>query len=163
MPETIHSIEARHAGEGNVRLERYAGEVLLIVNVASRCGFTPQYEGLEELYRAYRDQGFRILAFPCNDFGEQEPGSMEEIQAFCSLNYGVTFDLFEKVHCIGEQRHPLYAWLTAQSPGEGDVKWNFEKFLIGRDGRLIARFPSRTEPGDEALVSAVERALAEEA
>lgn len=159
MTDTIHAIDVQHPQEGNVRLERYAGEVLLIVNVASRCGFTPQYEGLENLYRTYRDRGFRILAFPCNDFGEQEPGTMEEIQAFCSLNYDVTFDLFKKVHCIGENRHPLYRWLTSQGPETGDVQWNFEKFLIGRDGRWIARFPSRTEPGDESFIRAVEQAL----
>lgn len=162
MKNTLHDIEVHHAEDGPVRLGQYAGDVLLIVNVASRCGFTPQYEGLENLYRAYRDRGFRILAFPCNDFGGQEPGTMADIKTFCSLNYGVTFDLFEKIHCIGEHRHPLYEWLTGQTPGDGDVKWNFEKFLIARDGSFLARFPSRTEPGDEALVSAVERALSGE-
>lgn len=160
MHPSIHSIEVEHPRKGTVSMKRYEGDVLLIVNVASRCGYTPQYEGLEKLHRTYRERGFRVLAFPCNDFGGQEPGTMADIQAFCTVKYGVTFDLFEKLHCIGENRHPLYAWLAAAAPETGDVKWNFEKFLIGRDGSCLARFASATEPGDKALVEAVERALA---
>jgi glutathione peroxidase len=160
MTDTLYAIEVQHPGDGAVSLERYAGNVLLIVNVASKCGFTPQYEGLEKLYKTYRDRGFRLLAFPCNDFGGQEPGTIEEIRQFCTLNYGVTFDLFEKVHCIGEERHPLYDWLTTHAPETGDVKWNFEKFLIARDGTCAARFSSKTAPDDETLVAAVERELA---
>jgi glutathione peroxidase len=160
MTDTLYAIEVQHPRDGAVSLERYAGNVLLIVNVASQCGFTPQYEGLEKLYKTYRNRGFRILAFPCNDFGGQEPGTIEEIRQFCTLNYGVTFDLFEKVRCIGEARHPLYNWLTAHAPETEDVKWNFEKFLIARDGTCVARFFSKTTPDDEALVAAVERELA---
>ncbi len=138
----------------------YKGDVLLIVNVASACGFTPQYEGLEQLHRRYREQGLRILGFPCNDFGEQESGTMEEIQQFCKLNYGVTFELFEKLHCLGDEQHPLYKWLVGQSESKEDVRWNFEKFLIARDGQLAGRFSSKVEPGAPELVAAVEHALA---
>lgn len=141
------------------RLSDYEGQTLLIVNVASKCGLTPQYAGLEQLYRAYRERGFRILAFPCNDFGEQEPGTLEEIQQFCSMTYGVSFELFDKVHCLGEDKHPLFQWLTSQPGAEGEVQWNFEKFLIDKQGRLAARFGSRTAPEDPGLTDAIEKAL----
>src|SRR5947209_2864708 len=116
-------------------LQAYQGDVLLIVNVASKCGFTQQYEGLEALNHTYKAKGLRILGFPSNDFGGQEPGTMEEIEEFCKLNYGVSFELFEKVHAIGEERHPLYTWLTSHADPQDDVAWNFEKFLISRDGQ----------------------------
>jgi glutathione peroxidase len=149
------------AASGETRdLSAYKGDVLLIVNVASQCGLTPQYEGLEALYKKYKDRGFRILGFPSNDFAGQEPGTMEEIQQFCSLNYGVSFELFQKVHAIGEERHPLYTWLTSHSdrPDE-EVQWNFEKFLIDREGNVAERFSPKVVPEDETLVSAVEQAL----
>jgi glutathione peroxidase len=163
------------------KLANHAGKVLLIVNVASKCGLTPQYEGLEKLYRKYRDRGFEVLGFPANDFGAQEPGSNEEIVEFCSLNYGVSFPLFAKADVTGPNTQPLYAALTAAAPnkqGEAEgfreklrgygmtptedpeVLWNFEKFIIGRDGGVAARFAPATTPDDPVLVGALEAELA---
>jgi glutathione peroxidase len=144
-------------------LADHAGEVLLIVNVASKCGLTPQYETLETLQKTYADQGFSVLGFPCNQFGGQEPGSAEEIQTFCSTTYGVSFPLYEKIDVNGASRHPLYSELTEvpDASGEaGDITWNFEKFLVGRDGDVVARFRPRTTPDDPAVVQALELELA---
>ncbi|MBJ19963.1 MAG: glutathione peroxidase [bacterium] len=130
-------------------LSAFEGKVCLIVNVASACGLTPQYDGLQRLYSEYRDQGFEILAFPCNQFGAQEPGSESEIATYCETNFGVEFPMFCKVEVNGEAREPLFAWLTGVEvgpEGAGDVAWNFTKFLVGRDGGLIARFDPPTEP-----------------
>ena len=127
----------------------YKGKVLLIVNVASECGFTPQYEGLQKLYETYKDQGFEILAFPCNQFGGQEPGSAQQIQNFCKTNFGVTFPLFAKIDVNGEDAHPLYVYLKKKAPGllgTKSIKWNFTKFLIDREGNVIKRFGSSTKP-----------------
>jgi glutathione peroxidase len=125
------------------------GKVTLAVNVASKCGFTPQYTGLEQLFKELQNKDFTIVGFPCNQFGAQEPGSAEDIQNFCSVNYGVTFPLAAKIDVNGANRHPLYAWLTAPENGyAGDIGWNFEKFLIGRDGRLSRRYSSATKPAD---------------
>ena len=124
----------------------YAGKLVLIVNVASKCGLTPQYEGLEALWKAHKDQGLVILGFPCNQFGAQEPGSETEIAEFCELNYGVTFPLMAKVDVNGESQSPLYAWLKAAQPG--DIEWNFTKFLIGRDGEVAARCASSVLPAE---------------
>lgn len=138
------------------------GKVTLVVNVASKCGLTPQYEGLEALQKKYADRGFTVLGVPCNQFMGQEPGSPEEIATFCSSTYGVTFPLTEKVDVNGENRHPLYAQLTPVADAEGadgDIRWNFEKFLVGRDGNVIARFSPRVVPDDTALVTAIESAL----
>jgi glutathione peroxidase len=137
----------------------YAGKVRLIVNVASRCGLTPQYEGLEALYRRYRDRGFEVLAFPANEFGAQEPGTDSEIKTFCSTKYDVTFPLFSKIVVKGPGRHPLYNLLT-EVPPAAEISWNFEKFLIDRQGNPVARFSPQTTPDSEALVSAIERELA---
>lgn len=138
----------------------YKGKVRLIVNVASECGYTPQYKGLEAIYEKYKAQGFEVLAFPCNQFGEQEPGSPAEIQAFCSKNYRVSFPLFEKIEVNGAGRHPLYVALAGKgSPFPGDITWNFNKFLIGRDGKILKRFDSDVEPESEPLVRAIESAL----
>ncbi|MFC4363188.1 glutathione peroxidase [Simiduia curdlanivorans] len=138
----------------------YKGKVLLIVNTASKCGFTPQYKGLEALYKKYKDQGFEVLGFPCNQFGKQEPGDSAEISEFCELNFGVTFPLYAKVDVNGETAHPLFNWLKAEAPGvfgtEG-IKWNFTKFLIGRDGKVIKRFAPKDKP--EALESELKAAL----
>ncbi|GHF38848.1 glutathione peroxidase [Amycolatopsis bartoniae] len=137
--------------------------VLLVVNVASRCGLTPQYTGLERLQERYGDKGFSVAGFPCNQFAGQEPGTAEEIAQFCSATYGVTFPMFEKVEVNGEGRHPLYEELvrTPDAEGEaGDVQWNFEKFLVTGDGEVLARFRPRTEPGSPEVVSAIEAALA---
>ena len=138
------------------------GKVTLVVNVASKCGLTPQYEGLEALQKKYADRGFTVVGVPCNQFMGQEPGSPEEIATFCSSTYGVTFPLTEKVDVNGENRHPLYAQLTPVADAEGadgDIRWNFEKFLVGRDGNVIARFSPRVVPDDAALVAALESAL----
>ena len=138
------------------------GKVTLVVNVASKCGLTPQYEGLEALQKKYSDRGFTVVGVPCNQFMGQEPGSPEEIATFCSSTYGVTFPLTEKVDVNGENRHPLYAQLTPIADAEGadgDIRWNFEKFLVGRDGNVIARFSPRVVPDDAALVTAIESAL----
>jgi glutathione peroxidase len=143
-------------------LDAYKGRVLLVVNVASRCGLTPQYEGLQQLYDGYRERGLEVLGFPCNQFAGQEPGSEADIQSFCSTQYGVTFPLFAKVDVNGGARAPLYEWLTQQDvgpEGAGDIKWNFGKFLVGRDGRVVARFDPRTAPTSLELVEAVEQAL----
>lgn len=143
-------------------LKAYAGKVLLIVNVASQCGATPQYGGLEALHKEYSKRGLVVLGFPCNDFGAQEPGSAADIKQFCSTNYRVTFPLFEKVRIAdGAEQHPLFAALTGKgSPLPGPVTWNFSKFLVGRNGKLAARFDTGTEPDDSALVKAIEKALA---
>ncbi len=140
------------------RLGDLAGQVLLIVNVASRCGFTRQYAGLEQLQQTYGPQGLVVLGFPCNDFGAQEPGTLEEIQAFCSTTYGASFPLYAKVHATGAKTAP-YDQLTQAEPA-GDVAWNFEKFLVGKDGTVLARYKSAVEPHDPALVAAIEAALA---
>ncbi|MDR6094179.1 glutathione peroxidase [Stenotrophomonas sp. SORGH_AS321] len=147
------------AGKEAVNLgQRYHGRVLLVVNTASKCGFTPQYEGLEALQKSYSARGLSVLGFPSNDFKGQEPGDEKDIQEFCTLTYGVKFPMFEKVHVVGDQATPLYKGLTAATgvaPG-----WNFHKYLIGRDGAVIAQFPSRVKPDDKELVAAIERALA---
>jgi glutathione peroxidase len=143
-------------------LEDYAGQAVLVVNVASKCGFTRQYAGLEALHERYRDRGFTILGFPCNQFGGQEPGSAEEIAEFCSTTFGVTFPMFDKVDVNGPDRHPLFARLTetGDRDGEsGDVRWNFEKFLVAPDGQVVGRFRTKVEPDDPALVDAIEAAL----
>lgn len=141
-------------------LQPYAGKVWLIVNVASECGYTPQYAGLEALWRKYRAQGLVVLGFPTNDFGEQEPGTNAEIKKFCTSRYDVTFPMFEKIHVKGSDQHPLYTLLTGPSAGfPGDVEWNFGKFLVGRNGKLLARFGSDTEPDSVGMMKAIEEAL----
>ncbi|MEU6403061.1 glutathione peroxidase [Streptomyces sp. NPDC046985] len=147
---------------GSADLGQYAGRPVLIVNVASKCGLTPQYTGLEKLHERYAEQGFTVLGVPCNQFMGQEPGSAEEISEFCSATYGVTFPMTEKIEVNGEDRHPLYARLTGFADAEGhsgDVRWNFEKFLIGRNGEVVARFSPRTEPDAPEVVAAVEAQL----
>ncbi len=143
-------------------LAPYQGKAILAVNVASRCGLTPQYEGLERLQKQYGDRGFTVLGFPCNQFMGQEPGTAEEIKEFCSTTYGVTFPLFEKIEVNGENRHPIYQQLTdvPDSDGSaGDIQWNFEKFLIAPDGQTVQRFRPGVEPEDPAVVEAIEAAL----
>src|ERR1043166_1399394 len=142
-------------------LKTYKGQVLLIVNVASKCGYTPQYKALEASYRKYKDKGLTVLGFPCNDFGAQEPGSNEEIKAFCSSKYDVTFPLFDKLHVKGAEQHPLFAALTGKdSPFPGTIKWNFGKFLVGRDGKIIKRWDSNVTPDSAEITGAIEVALA---
>jgi glutathione peroxidase len=159
---SIHEIELPRLDGRPTHLSDFAGTVVLAVNVASRCGYTPQYAGLQTLYDRYADRGFTILGFPCNQFLHQEPGSAELIQEFCSLNYGVTFPLFTKLDVKGANQHPLYAILSEfpdDSGKAGNVAWNFEKFLVGRDGRVVRRFRSKTVPEDPRLVAAIESLL----
>jgi glutathione peroxidase len=156
--EFSHPTIDGHAKE----LSDYRGKVLLVVNVASRCGLTPQYAALEDLYRGMKDRGLEVLGFPCNQFAGQEPGTEAEIKQFCETKFDVSFPLFSKLDVNGDKRHPLYAWLTAQATtpeGPGDVKWNFAKFLIGRDGKVVARFGPTTAPTAPAVVNAIEAAL----
>jgi glutathione peroxidase len=159
MSKSIYEIEIANTKGEPKTLAEYKGKVLLIVNVASKCGFTPQYEGLEALNKAYKAEGLRVLGFPSNDFGGQEPGTLEEIEEFCKLNYGVTFELFDKLHANGEEIHPLYAWLTSQSDPQEEVKWNFEKFLICKTGELIGRYSSDVAPDDPGLADTIHKAL----
>jgi glutathione peroxidase len=143
-------------------LGEHKGKALLVVNVASKCGLTPQYEGLERVHEQYADRGFAVIGMPSNQFGAQEPGSAEEIQEFCSATYGVTFPMFEKIDVNGDDRHPVYSILTEtkDAAGEsGDIQWNFEKFLVGPDGTILNRFRPRTEPEDPEVIAAIEAAL----
>lgn len=142
-----------------VSLSRYKGKVLLIVNVASECGNTPQYKDLEALYEKYKDKGFAILGFPANNFGSQEPGTDAEIKTFCDKHYGVTFDLFSKISVKGSDQAPLYKFITTDANVSGEVKWNFQKYLIDKNGTLTHKFLSKVEPMSEEIVSAVEAAL----
>ena len=160
--KTFYDIEVKSIHGEPVKMEQYKGKVLLIVNTASKCGFTGQYDGLQKLYEAYQDQGFVILGFPSNDFMGQEPGSNDEIESFCKLNYGVTFPLFEKIAVKGKEAHPLYAYLTSKETNpefSGKISWNFNKFLISGDGRVVNRFGSRTKPDDTDLIGAIEGEL----
>jgi glutathione peroxidase len=137
-------------------LEAFKGKVVLIVNVASKCGHTPQYAGLEKLYEKYKAKGFVVIGFPANNFGSQEPGTNEEIAKFCSTTYGVTFPMMAKISVKGDDKHPLFVQLTEKSSIPGEIKWNFSKFLLDRTGKLAARFPSETEPSDPQLTSKIE-------
>lgn len=160
VKDNILSIKVKDIEGKEVNLSEYKDKVLLIVNVASFCGYTKQYAGLQELYETYKDKGFEILAFPCNQFGNQEPGSNEEIKNFCSSKYKVTFRLFDKIDVNGNNKSPLYAILTDNAvTGKSDIKWNFEKFIIGKNGKILARFPSSVEPTSEKIVSLIEREL----
>jgi glutathione peroxidase len=146
-----------------VDLKQYSGKVVLIVNVASECGLTGQYEGLQKIYDKYKDKGLVVLGFPCNQFGSQEPGSSKEISEFCKKNYGVTFDLFQKVEVNGDKACDLYRYLTSQDTkpkGKGKISWNFEKFVLNREGEVVARFAPQTEPEDAALIATIEKELA---
>jgi glutathione peroxidase len=185
MTETLYAIPTKRIDGTPANLGEYAGKVLLVVNVASACGLTPQYEGLVNLYRAQRERGLEILGFPTNDFGAQEPGSNEEIQTFCSTTFGVDFPMFEKISVSGETRHPLYRSLIAAQPAArempgsdfrsklaaygvkqahpDDILWNFEKFLIGRDGSVVARFAPDMAPDDPQILAAIETELAKPA
>lgn len=158
----LYDIPLRTIDERAATLADHKGKVLLLVNVASKCGLTPQYEGLERLQRRYSARGFTVLGFPCNQFGGQEPGTAEEIEEFCSATYGVTFPLFEKADVNGEHRHPLYQELTKVPDGEGvagDIQWNFEKFVIDTDGVVVGRFRPGTDPEAAEVVDAIESSL----
>lgn len=157
---SIYDIEARTIDGNVLKLDALKGKVLLIVNVASKCGFTPQYAGLEQLYRKFKDRGFEILGFPCDQFGHQEPGDEAEIKQFCSLTYDVTFPMFGKIDVNGDHAHPLYQHLKREQPGvlgTQSTKWNFTKFLVDRNGKVLARYAPKDEPA--SLEQAIEKAL----
>jgi glutathione peroxidase len=159
---TVHDIDLQTLSGDAATLGDFAGSTILVVNVASQCGLTPQYTGLQRLYERFADRGLVVAGFPCNQFGEQEPGTPGEIGEFCSVNYGVTFPMFAKIDVNGPGRHPLYAELTDVADAEGkagDIQWNFEKFLLGPDGKVLARFRPLTEPEAPEVVSAIEASL----
>ena len=157
----LHAFSAKSIDGKLVNLSDYKGRVLMVVNVASKCGFTPQYKELETLYRKYKDRGFLVLGFPSNDFGGQEPGSNDEIKKFCKVNYDVTFPLFEKLPVKGEAKQPVYKFLTEQSGSEynGEIAWNFVKFIIDRDGHVVGRFGSSTKPLDPKVTAKIDEQL----
>jgi glutathione peroxidase len=158
---SLQDIPVKDIDGKDTSLKAYKGKVLLVVNVASKCGLTPQYKSLEALQQKYKDKGFTVLGFPCNQFAGQEPGTNEEIKQFCSSKYDVTFPLFDKIDVNGANRHPLYVALAGKdSPYPGDIKWNFGKFLIGRDGKILKRFEPKTTPDSPEVTAAIEAALA---
>lgn len=160
MTRNISGITVKDIDGKKVDLSEYKGKVLLIVNVASYCGFTKQYSGLEKIYKEYKDKGFEILAFPCNQFGEQEPGTNDEIKNFCSSKFDVTFKLFDKIDVNGKDKSPLYQILTDNNvTGKSDIKWNFEKFLIDKNGDIVSRYATKVEPTGKELTSAIEKQL----
>lgn len=157
----LHDIALKDLDGGATSLAPYKGKVMLIVNVASKCGLTPQYEALEALHRKHKDAGLVVLGFPCNQFGNQEPGSNAEIKEFCSLKFNVSFPMFDKLDVNGEHRHPLYVALAGKdSPFPGDIGWNFTKFIVGRDGRILHRFAPNVKPDAPEVIAALESALA---
>ena len=158
--KTIYDFEATQMNGQSLALSQLRGKVLLIVNTASACGFTPQFAGLEKVHQAYKDQGLAVLGFPCNQFGNQDPGSNQAIAQYCQVNYGVSFTMLEKINVKGPDAHPLYQWLCAEAPGllgSKAIKWNFTKFLVGRDGRVIKRYASMDKP--EKMAQDIEAAL----
>ena len=158
---SLYDIPLKDIDAKETSLKPYEGKVMLIVNVASHCGFTPQYKALESVYEQYKDKGFVVLGFPCNQFGAQEPGTAEEIKQFCSSKYNVSFPLFAKLEVNGANRHPLYASLAGKdAPFPGNIKWNFTKFLISRDGKILKRFESQVKPDSAEVISAIDSALA---
>ncbi len=162
MASSVHEFEVKTIDGQTKRLADYAGKPVLVVNVASKCGLTPQYKGLEELHETYGPKGFAVLGFPANEFGAQEPGSESEIKDFCTTNYGVKFDMFSKVVVKGEGIHPLFEHLISETDNPkfaGEIKWNFNKFLIGKDGKVLARFEPKVEPASPEVKTAIEAAL----
>jgi glutathione peroxidase len=163
LKDNVNDITVFDMENDSIQLSDYNDKVLLIVNVASECGYTPQYKGLEEIYQKYESLGFEILAFPCNDFGAQEPGTNDEIKTFCSSKYNVTFKLFDKIKVLGDEKSPLYERLTNNNvTDKSDINWNFEKFIISRDGKISARFLSKVKPTDEAITTLIEQELEKE-
>jgi glutathione peroxidase len=163
LKDNINDIKVMDMENNSIQLSDYNSKVLLIVNVASECGYTPQYKGLEEIYQKYNSLGFEILAFPCNDFGSQEPGTNDEIKTFCSSNYNVTFKLFDKIKVLGDERSTLYERLTNNNvTDKSDINWNFEKFIISKDGKISARFLTKMDPTDEAITTLIEQELEKE-
>lgn len=160
--KSIYDFEVLDIDGNKVSISKFKGNVLLIVNVASKCGYTPQYEGLQAIYEKYKDQGFYVLGFPANNFNNQEPGTNEEIKEFCSTRYKVTFPMFAKISVKGEDQHPLYRFLTSKETNPefaGDITWNFNKFLIDRNGKVVARFSSKDKPESDAVIQTIEKYL----
>ncbi len=161
MAASVYDVPIKDIDGKDTSLKAHQGKVVLVVNVASKCGLTPQYNSLEATYRKYKDQGLVVAGFPCNQFGKQEPGSNEQIKEFCSSKYDVTFPMFDKLEVNGPGRHPLYTMLAGpSSPFPGDIKWNFGKFLIGRDGKILKRFEPKVTPDSKEVIEAIEAALA---
>lgn len=161
MEKNLYSFTVKAADGSPVSLEKYKEQAVLVVNVASKCGFTPQYKGLEELYEKFKNQGFTVLGFPCNQFGAQEPGNNEEIQQFCEMNFGVKFPVLAKIDVNGDKAEPLYQWLKEEAPGllgTEMIKWNFTKFLIGKNGKVLKRYAPQEEPKN--IVEDIQKALA---
>ena len=159
--QPIYNIPLQDIDGNATSLAPYKGKVMLIVNVASHCGFTPQYTALEAVYQKYKDQGLVVCGFPCNQFGGQEPGTDTEIKQFCTAKYDVTFPMFDKLEVNGDNRHPLYVLLAGKdSPFPGDIRWNFTKFVVGRDGKILNRFDSKVKPDSDEVTTAIETALA---
>jgi glutathione peroxidase len=158
--KSIHDFTMYSIKSEATPLKKYKGKVLLVVNTASKCGLTPQYKGLQSLYDSKKKEGLVVLGFPANNFGNQEPGSDKEISAFCTENYGVTFPMFSKISVKGDDIHPLYKWLINATDKQGDIKWNFAKFVIGKDGQVAARFSPQTKPDNKKLLAAIDAALA---
>ena len=159
---SIYDFSLKDIDRKEVNLSQYRGKVVLVVNVASRCGYTPQYEGLQKIYTKYKDRGFVILGFPANNFMSQEPGTDEEIKTFCSTKYNVTFPIFSKISVKGDDIHPLYKYLTSKETNPefgGDIKWNFSKFLVDKSGKIIARFEPKVTPESDPVIQAIEKAL----
>lgn len=158
MPN-VHDFSAKTIDGADKKLADYKGRVMLVVNVASKCGLTPQYEALEALHKAYSSKGLSVVGFPANEFGAQEPGTEADIKSFCTTNYGVDFDMMSKVVVKGAGIHPLFDYLTKQSKFSGDIAWNFAKFLVGKDGEVLARFEPKVDPASAEVKAAIERAL----
>ena len=159
LNKNIYDLSVKTMEGESKKLSDYKGKVLLIVNVASKCGYTSQYEGLESIYEKYKDRGFEILAFPCNDFGDQEPGTNDEIRTFCETKYNVTFPLFDKIKVLGNDKSQLYERLTVNSEPSGDIGWNFEKFVINKNGDITARFKSKVKPESDEITAVIESEL----
>ena len=159
--DNIYAFKMKNIEGKETSLAKFKGKVLLIVNVASKCGNTPQYDGLEKMYEKYKEKGLVVMGFPANEFGAQEPGSDAQIKEFCEATYHVKFPMFSKIVVKGDDTHPLYKWLLAQTPQHQDIEWNFAKFVVGRDGKTVERFSPKTQPDDKALVAAIEKALGE--
>ena len=159
---SVYDFTMKDIDGSDVKLDKYKGSVVMIVNTASRCGYTPQYEGLQKIYDQYKDRGFVVIGFPANNFMGQEPGTEKEIKEFCTLKYNVTFPMFSKISVTGTDQHPLYGFLTNKKTNPefgGDISWNFNKFLIGRDGKVIGRWGSKEKPEDPAVTAAIEKQI----
>lgn len=160
---SVYDFKMKDIDGKDVNLKKYKGKVVMIVNTASKCGYTPQYEGLEAIYKKYKDQGFVVLGFPANNFRGQEPGTDKEIKEFCTLKYDVTFPMFSKISVKGDDQHPLYKYLTDKTTNPefgGDITWNFNKFLIGKDGKIIARYETKMKPDDVTVTTEIEKQMA---